>query len=275
MPTADSAPAERLKYIHQLALPSKWAMEKELAMRLISLGVLKSALEILERLEMWAEVVECWQALEKPERGREIVKDLLEGRKREADVVQQSSREQNGTIDRDSFEKRHVEGKISPMDRARQAKLWCLLGEVEPTNAEAHFRKAWEVSNHTSGRAMRSLGGYYFARGKYTEATECLKEAVKIQPLLSRSWFILGCSFIRMDFTTDSSEEEVEKKEKQKWREARDAFARCVMIDEEDAESWNNLASAYLRLGVEDDDKEVGDFRDIPTVHSNQWFIHY
>ncbi len=46
----------------------------------------------------------------------------------------------------------------------------------------------------------------------------------------------------------------------------REAFARCVALDEEDAESWNNLASMYLRMGVrrrvggapaaDDDDEE-------------------
>ncbi len=29
----------------------------------------------------------------------------------------------------------------------------------------------------------------------------------------------------------------------------RDAFARCVALDEEEAESWNNLARMYLRMG--------------------------
>ena len=30
---------------------------------------------------------------------------------------------------------------------------------------------------------------------------------------------------------------------------AREAFVRCVTIDDEDGESWNNLASVYMRMG--------------------------
>lgn len=224
MPTSDSSVAERLRYVHQIALPSKWDMERELAMRLIGLGVLKSALEILERLEMWEECVQCWQAIEQPQRGMEIVKDLLEGKKEEADQVLRRGKEG------EERERVRVE-----MDRAREAKLWCLLGELESEHAEEHFKKAWEVSEHKSGRAARSLGGYYFARGKYVQASQFLRSAVTIQPLLVRSWFILGCALVR----------------EEKWKDARDAFGRCVALDEEDGESWNNLASVYLRLGSE------------------------
>ena len=206
-------------------------MERELAMRLISLGVMKSALEILERLEMWEECVQCWQAIEQPQRGMEIVKDLLEGKKEEVDQVLR-----RGKVGK---ERERVKGE---MDRAREAKLWCLLGELESGRAKEHFTKAWEVSDHKSGRAARSLGGYYFARGRYPEAIQCLKDAVTIQPLLARSWFILGCALVR----------------EEKWKEARNAFGRCVSLDEEDGESWNNLASVYLRLEAEDTEDATG-----------------
>ncbi|KAG2138089.1 uncharacterized protein EDB93DRAFT_1242163 [Suillus bovinus] len=209
MPTADSPLPERLLYFHSIPLPSKWEMERELALRFLTLGVVKSALEIFERLEMWEEVVKCWQSMERTDKAIVIVRDLLEGRKEEAESV-------------------ILRGKDLPsprrgkLDSARQAKLWCLLGDLEPDNAVEHYGRAWALSKETSGRAMRSLGGYYFARGEFEKTIPCLQRAVKINPLLSRSWFILG------------------------W--ARDSFSRCVSIDDEDGESWNNLASMYLRL---------------------------
>lgn len=36
------------------------------------------------------------------------------------------------------------------------AKLWCALGDI--TQQDEHYVKAWEVSNHRSSRAQRSLG---------------------------------------------------------------------------------------------------------------------
>ncbi|CDO77199.1 hypothetical protein BN946_scf184747.g12 [Trametes cinnabarina] len=220
MPTADSTLTERLLYIHSILLPSKWEMERELAMRFLSIGVVKSALEIFERLEMWEEVVKCWQAMERPDKAIAIVRDLLEGRKAEADTV----------ITRG---KALSETRKQVYDSAREAKLWCLLGDLEPEHALEHYTRAWEISKESSGRAMRSLGGYYFARGNYTDAITCLRRAVAINPLLSRSWFVLGCACIRQE----------------DWEGARDAFVRCVTIDDEDGESWNNLASVYLRMG--------------------------
>jgi tetratricopeptide (TPR) repeat protein len=221
MPTSDSTTSERLFYFHSIPMPTRWEMEKELAQRFLSLGVVKSALEIFERLEMWEDVVKCYGALEKPEKGIIIVRDLLEGRKAEAEAV--ISRGKSNTGHRQVVK-----------DTAREAKLWCLLGDLEPDNAVDHYERAWTISKETSGRAMRSLGGYYFARGKFPEAIISLKRAVKINPLLTRSWFILGCACMRVE----------------DWEAAKNAFGRCVAIDEEDGESWNNLASMYLRMGT-------------------------
>ncbi|OBZ70468.1 TPR repeat-containing protein C19B12.01 [Grifola frondosa] len=204
MPTADSTVAERLLYIHSIPLPSRWEMEKELAMRFFSLGVVKSALEIFERLEMWEEVVKCWQSMERRDKGVAIVRDLLEGRKAE-----ESPRCHSG-------------GQVVVSARRPRAH-----------NALEHYNRAWSISKETSGRAMRSLGGYYFARGDFPNTITCLRRAVAINPLLGRSWFVLGCAYVRQE----------------DWEGARDAFVRCVTIDDEDGESWSNLASVYLRMG--------------------------
>jgi len=194
-------------------------MERELAQRYLSLGIIKSALEILERLERWEDVVKCYASLEKQEKGIMIIRDLLEGRKEEADVVLSQAKLSSAA------------GMLEA-DAAHQAKLWCLLGDLEPANAINHYQKAWTISNQMSGRAMRSLGGTYFAQGKYIDAIDCLGKAVKINPLLMKTWFIFGCAHMRTE----------------NWEEAKNAFGRCVMIDEEDGESWNNLASMYLRM---------------------------
>ncbi|KAG6899989.1 hypothetical protein C0993_004608 [Termitomyces sp. T159_Od127] len=233
MPTADSTLQERLLYFHSIHLPSKWELERELALRFLSLGVVRSALEIFERLEMWEEVVKCWVTLERPEKGIAIVRDLLEGRKAEAEEIVS-----RGKIT--SANRREVH------DNAREAKLWCILGDLEPNNAVEHYERAWKISKGSSARAMRALGGYYFSRAKFTEAITCLKRAVAINPLISRSWFILGCAAMRVE----------------NWEEAKNAFARCVAIDEDDAESWNNLASMYLRIGTTSGKKESSEEAD-------------
>lgn len=230
MPTADSTAQERLLFVYSIPIPSKWEMEKELAARYLSLGVVKSALEIFERLQMWEDVVKCYAVLEKPEKGIAIVRDLLEGRKEEAESV--LARAKPTTAERKQT-----------ADATREAKLWCILGDLEPANAPEHYQQAWKLSKGTSGRAMRALGGLYFKQEKYSDAIICLNKAVKINPLNTRSWFILGCACMRVE----------------DWEGAKDAFSRCVAIDEEDGESWNNLASMYLRITKKTDSTSAPD----------------
>lgn len=241
MPTSDSTPKERLRYFHQLPLPSKWEMEKELAKRFISLGVTRSALDIFSRLEMWEDAVGCLQKLEKEEDAEKIVRDLLEGRKIESDLVPVMKR---STLS---------EGRRSQLTTAREAKLWCLLGDLaldaydankDPEHAKKtaiqYYEKAWEISGHTSSRAMRSMGSLKFGMGDFEASIPCLQHAVDINPLYSRVWFTMGVSFVKLE----------------RWTDARDAFRRLVNVDEEDAEGWNNLAAVYLRIGEEGRSKD-------------------
>ena len=242
MPTSDSTTSERLRWFHQLPLPSKWEMEKELAKRYMSLGVIRSALDIFTRLEMWEDAVSCLQRMEREEEAEKIVRDLLEGRKVESDLVTVLAKSNLS------------EGRREKMSSARAAKLWCLLGDIALTNtAAAHdpatakakaiecYDKAWEVSGHTSARSRRSLGSLHFSGREYEPAVECLRASVKINPLFGRAWFTLGVCLVRLE----------------RWSEARDAFRRQVGVDEDDGEGWNNLAAVYLRLEEEGRDKDA------------------
>ncbi|KAI8974403.1 hypothetical protein BDB01DRAFT_806458 [Pilobolus umbonatus] len=151
----DSTVQERLAYFYDLLLPSKWEMERELARRFVSLGVIRSALEIFERLEMWEDVISCYQMLEQPVKAKEVLKTLMDAQ------------------------------PDSP-------KYWCLLGDLEAE--PKHWLKSWELSNHHYARAMRSLGSYYYKRQEYKDAIECYQKALNINPLFEGSWYILGCA---------------------------------------------------------------------------------
>lgn len=227
MPTADSEPSERLRYFHQLPLVSKWEMERELAVRFLGMGVVRTALEIFEKLEMWEEAVRCYHSMEDTDKAIRVVKDLLEGKKAEPEIVQKREK-----VQRSEDEAGRKETKRIRIDNTREAKLWCLLGDLEPENAEAHYEKAWTVSNGTSSRSQRSLGGLYLTREDFDKAIPKFQAALKINPLYARTWFALGCCLLR--------EERLE--------EAREAFSRNIAVEEDDAEAWNNLAAVYLRL---------------------------
>jgi len=223
MPTSDSSLKDRLIYFHELELPSKWDMQAELARRYAALGVIRSALEIFERIEMWEEAVQCWGALGRQDRGIEVVRDLLEGKKVESSQAIQDRKEIG-----------NPEAKVT-LNKAREAKLWCLLGDLEVERAQEHYLKAWQVSSQRSARAARSIAGLYFAQNDYHKTILWLRRALRVNPLYSRSWFVLGCAYMRLDSS-------------QGYLEASRCFRRCTALDDDDGESWNNLASCYLRL---------------------------
>ncbi len=247
MPTSDSSARERLRLVWQLELPARWEMQAELARRYASIGVVRSAMEIYERIERWEEVVQCLGSLGRHEEGIELVRELLQGKKVEVDAAlamkrkdQSQSQSQSAASDADADAQSKplvaaVAAKRTREDAARQAKYWCLLGDLEPSRAAEHYGEAWRVSAGTSGRAARSLGGVHFARGEYAATAEWLRTALAINPLLTRTWFILGCAHMRLE----------------QFGPAAECFRRCTNLDEEDGESWNNLASCYLRLGQE------------------------
>lgn len=246
MPTADSSLRERLRFFHALDLPARWEMQAELARRFVSLGVLRSALEIFERVELWEEVVQCLGLLGRQTEAIEVLRDLLEGRKLEADVQLQQKRMANTSN----------QVRAGRFARARAGKLWCLLGDLEPETCRDHYLRAWEVSQSSSPRAARSLGGFYFASENFPAAIEWLRRAVRINAVFSRSWFMLGCAYMRQE----------------QWLEAAASFRKCTALEEEDGESWNNLASCYLRMHqsqVSQLDKVLdNDEDDVSSIHS-------
>ncbi|KAJ2551149.1 hypothetical protein EV175_003800 [Coemansia sp. RSA 1933] len=151
----DAKPAERLSYFSTLSLPSQWALERQLAERFMSLGVIRSALDIYERLELWDDVVSCYVALGQTEVAERIIREQLD--------------------------------KLP--DRP---KLWCVLGDLK--SDPEHWRHAWEVSGQRFARAMRSLGSYHYKRHEYKEAIECYQNALRLNPLFESSWYVLGCA---------------------------------------------------------------------------------
>ncbi|KAL2352634.1 hypothetical protein BJ546DRAFT_988358 [Cryomyces antarcticus] len=212
-----AAVTERLRYLFQLASPTRWELEAELASRWVQLGGLRSALEIYERLEMWAEAALCWAATEREDKARKIVRKQLfhpaNGQGEDADDDEESWTGE--------------ERSPSPADAPR---LYCILGDI---GQDIHmYERAWEVSNGRYARAQRSLGRHYFALKDFAKAADAYDKSLKANQLNHASWFALGCALLELE----------------QYERAVQAFSRTVQLDESDAEAWSNLAAALLRL---------------------------
>lgn len=227
--TSESAPvSERLKYIFQLATPTRWTLEAELASRWVSLGGLRTALEIYERLEMWAEAALCWAAVDREDKAREIVRRQLYRSKLSA-----NSSESPDSIMADDDDDDYLEEERDPLP-TDAPRLFCILGDIE--KSPVLYERAWTVSGNRYARAQRSLGKYYLTAKDLRKADEAYSKSLTINPQNQRAWFALGC--VRLELRD--------------WRGAVDAFSRSVQIEEEDAEAWSNLAAALLRLPPDD-----------------------
>ncbi len=215
----DAAPVtERLRYIHQLNSPARWELEAELAARWISVGGLKSALEIYERLQMWAEIALCYAALDKSERARSILRRQLFESSVDVNEDNQESPETWSGPERSPL----------PADAPR---LLCILGDVE--QEPRWYERAWEVSNRRYPRAQRALGRYFFARREYTKAVDAYTKSLAVNRLDHPGWFALGSAKLQLS----------------DWDGAVEAYLRAVQLNDEDAESWSNLAAALLKRG--------------------------
>ncbi|TYZ63878.1 hypothetical protein PybrP1_006241 [[Pythium] brassicae (nom. inval.)] len=157
---ADAAPArERMAFVHALAFPPRYVLKRDLAERYLAIGVVQSALEIFEELEMWDDVVKCYQILDKPLRAEKLIRARL---------------------------------AVAPTPY-----MWCCLGDV--THEPAHYETSWALSKHRFARAKRSLGRHCFEAGEYEAAIAHYQESVEVNPMNTSAWFVMGTMGMRRE----------------------------------------------------------------------------
>lgn len=226
---SDSAPVlERLRFIHQLVSPTRWELEAELASRWVSLGSLHTALEIYQRLQMWAEVALCWAATDREDKARKIIRQQLympADQPWTEDIPEHITSTDDDNLNIDNWTQ---ERDPFPPDAPR---LWCILGDLE--NSPSAYEKAWDQYRYP--RAQRSLGKYYFKQGDLKKADEAYAKSLSVNALNHSTWFSLGCVRLQLE----------------DWTGAVEAFGRAIKIEDQDAESWSNLAAALLQMPTE------------------------
>lgn len=213
---SESAPAaDRLEYIWLMNFSTRWNLEAELAKRWVELGGLRTALEIYERLQMWAEAALCYAATEKEAKAKSIVRRQL------YEATGPNEDDENEQFD-------GPERSPLPADAPR---LFCILGDIDKD--EKLYERAWDVSGQRYARAQRSLARHYLSLTppQLENAEAAYRKSLHINRLNHSAWFALGCVQLEL----------------QRWEDAADSFTRTVQLDDTDAEGWSNLAAAMLR----------------------------
>ena len=131
----------RMEMVYATQPPPFWVLETELVNILVSVGSIKTALDIALKLKLWEEVIMCYHLLELRHKAVEVIKEQM------------------------------VKDGESPT-------LLCMLGDA--TDDPDHYLKAIELSNKRSARAFRSLGTYHFARKDFEKAEENYHKSLQL-----------------------------------------------------------------------------------------------
>ena len=213
-PSESASVAERLRYVYQLSPPLRWELESELAQRWTAMGGLKTALEIYERLQMHAETALCLAATGREDEASKLLQSLLY-----VDTKPASEKD----------------WKLKPDPPPDTPRLLCILGDIGSN--PFFYEAAWSHSGHTYSRAQRSLGRYYLKARRFEDAATAYQNALQRGKLDHATWFALGCVQLELADLHGAIE----------------SFTRCVVLEDNDAESWSNLAVSLLQLPIEED----------------------
>ncbi|BAF21472.2 Os07g0455100 [Oryza sativa Japonica Group] len=217
--------AQRAKLVFGVQMPTIPALRKEYGELLISCGIVGEALDIFKDLELWDNLIYCYRLLGKVADATSLI---------------------NARI------------SVTPND----PRLWCSLGDV--TNNDDHYKKALEVSNNKSARALRSLARSAYNRNDFHASKMLWESALALNSLFPDGWFAYGtvawktfsCKHFFKDLSSFTSFHSASTwmvigyldavKIDKDLEKAVDAFTRSVQIDPENGEAWNNIACLLL-----------------------------
>ncbi|URD90279.1 TPR [Musa troglodytarum] len=156
----DASPvtAQRIQLCYGLYIPTVSALRKEYGELLVSCGLVGEALKIFEDLELWDNLIYCYQLLGKKAAAVDLIKSRLH-------------------------------------DMPNDPRLWCSLGDA--TTTDAYYEKALEVSNNRSARALRSLARNAYNRSDYWTSKTLWESALTLNSLYPDGWFALGAAALK------------------------------------------------------------------------------
>lgn len=170
--TTEESPVARMKYIHQLPFFPRWELDSTLAEKYMSIGVLKSAVEIYERLHMFNEAALCYAAVGDEKEAEKILLKRVE------------------TNDQD-------------------ARAWSILGDIrqDPTLWE----KSWNMGRYVNAKNSLARYYYNppvisGLTRDYNLVLTHLNESLRQYSLNFETWYFYGCVALECERMNVASE---------------------------------------------------------------------
>lgn len=169
----NNSPLPRLKYIYQLPFMPRWELDSSLAEKYMSLGILKSAVEIYERLHMPCESALCYAAVGQEKEAERILSDRI------------------ATNDQD-------------------ARAFSILGDIRQD--PQLWAKAWEIGKYVNAKNSLARYYYNPPKDSgltrdYNVVLSHLNESLRQYSLTFSTWYFYGCVALeceRMDVAAEA-----------------------------------------------------------------------
>ncbi|KRX07902.1 hypothetical protein PPERSA_10290 [Pseudocohnilembus persalinus] len=79
----------------------------------------------------------------------------------------------------------------------KSPKMLCIMGDL--TGDFQYYKKAWKISGKKFARAQRELGRVYFYKGQFQKSIKAFKKATQINCLTVDPFFTMGCAYMKLE----------------------------------------------------------------------------
>lgn len=200
--SADSSPtASRLRFIHQLPLMPQWQLDVQLADKYMSLGVLRSAVEIYTRLQLACEAALCYAAVEDETEAKRILEERISTHPDDARAISILG---DITGDPSLWEKAWTIGRYS---KAKASLSHFYYSPPASSNLVKNLELAIKNMNECLTANPLSYENWFFygccglELAQYDLAAEAFTRCVSLDDTNSRAWSNLATALLRLDKT--------------------------------------------------------------------------
>ncbi|KAI5952269.1 hypothetical protein KGF54_003135 [Candida jiufengensis] len=236
----DSVASERLKFIHQLPLLPQWVMDTKLAETYMSLGLIKSAIEIYERLELHTEAALCYAAVGKEEEAKSILVKRIKSNPNDARSI---------SILGDITQNPELWEKSWQISKYYKAKASLSKYYYAQKNLEAAISNMFDclTVNPLNFENWYFYGCCGLEAGQFELASEAFTRCVSLDDTNSYSWSNLASALLKLDKKKPAFN--ALKKaircggDKKSWRIFENYMNVAAQLNE-----WNDVLFAYNEL---------------------------
>lgn len=254
----------RLKYIHQIPFIPRWELDAKLAEKYMSLGVLKSAVEIYERLGMSCEAALCYAAVGDEKKAEQMLLNRIESTPNDARAYSIL-----GDIRQDPslWEKSWSIGKYV---NAKNSLARYYFNPPPNANIEKNYGLALKHLNDSLRQYSLSFETWYFYGcialecNKMEIAAEAFTRCTALDPTHAMSWSNLSAAYVQQGKLKEAHsclKQAISSDSQKNWRIWENFLLVSVKLDE-----WEDVLAACKQLIEIKKDKSGEQAIDLPVV---------